>query len=100
MSGAAPRGQCQGRLRCFCVQHDDLQSELKGFGLPGVERGISRLIDFRQDNHRGRPGLVCQRQIPLQSCRIEVVIAGGDNQERVDARSGIIRSPVPITSDQ
>jgi len=80
----APWRQNRRRVRCFRIQRDHGQPALQRRRLLLIPCRIRDLIDLRQHDHRVRPGLVCERQIALKPGGIEIVVARGHDEKRVD----------------
>ena len=84
MTRFAPRGEGFDGIGGFGVQRYRDQAALQGLGCRDVTRRIGHCISLGQHDDRVNPRLVYQRQIPLQPCRVEIGIAGGDDEQRVD----------------
>ena len=80
----APGGQHPGRCRLTRIHRDHGQIALQGLGLGAVAGEIFGGVRLGQHDDRRRPRLIGQRQIAFQPRRVEIGIAGGDDEHRVD----------------
>ena len=89
LADAAPwlqgHGRASGRAR---VERHHGQVALQRRGLLAVGARVSGCVGLGQQDHRRRPGLIGQRQIAFEPRRIEVGIARGDDEQRVDIGGG------------
>ena len=91
VTGFAPWGEGLHSIGRFGVQRNGDQIALQRLSLRNIFRRIGDGIGLGQHNDRVNLRLVYQCQIPLQPCRVEIGIAGGDDEQRIDVRGNQLR---------
>jgi hypothetical protein len=87
----APLGESRRRIRGPRVQRNDWKPTLQGRSLVLESRRIDRRIGLGEQHNRARSSLVCECKIALQAGDVEIGIARGDDEKRVDVCGGKLR---------
>ena len=81
---AGPRRQFRGLGRVLGIQREHLQIAAKLLRLIDVGLRIVGLVGLGQQDHRCHLGIMRQREIPFQTGHVEIGVARGGDEQRVD----------------